>query len=135
MIIMSKFQKRLKKVSGRMENCLVVGQGFGRLQELSEIYKTVFVIDTQRPELKARNIVFRDNFDETSYMTELSAVFFDRASIDFLEKTTTLWTKCNSMVVIEGNDPIERHQSGPLYRAGWECTNLQGLFHVWELKK
>ena len=72
MIIMSKFQKRLKKLSDKTENCLVVGKGFGHLSDFIEIYKTVFVVDNQRPDIKAKNIVYRDNFDETSHMTDIS---------------------------------------------------------------
>lgn len=135
MIIMSKFQKRLKKLSDKTENCLVVGKGFGHLSDFIEIYKTVFVVDNQRPDIKAKNIVYRDNFDETSHMTDISCVFFDLSSLNYLETTCSIWTRCKSLVIIEGNDPIERHLSGPLYQFGWRCSNLQGFFHVWELKK
>ncbi len=134
MIIMSKFRKRLTKISKNLHNCLVVGQGFGYLQELTNIYQTVFVIDSQRPEIKAKNLVFRNNFDDLSHMNEISAVFVDIAATEHLNKITSLWMRCNSMVIIEGDDPIERHLSGPLYQSGWNCTSKQGTFHVWERK-
>ena len=135
MNIMNKFEKRLKKISKNIENCLVVGQGFGHLEELTEIYNTVFVIDKTRPELKVKNLVFRDNFDDTSYMPGISSVFFDLNSISELEKSSPVWLKNKSLVIIEGDSPIERHLSTPLYRAGWQCTSVQGFFHVWEPKK
>lgn len=135
MIIMNKFQKRLKKISKNIENCLVVGQGFTHLDELIDMYGTVFVIDQTRPELKSKNLVFRDNFDDTSYMSGISTVFFDLASINKLEMSSSVWIRCKSFVIIEGDDPIERHFSAPLYRAGWECVSRQGFFHVWESRK
>lgn len=135
MNIMNKFEKRLKKISKNIENCLVVGQGFGHLEELTEIYNTVFVINRTRPELRAKNLVFRDNFDDTSYMSNISSVFFDLDSISKLETSSPVWLKCKSLVIIEGDAPIERHLSGPLYQAGWECTGVQGFFHVWEPRK
>ena len=135
MNIMNKFEKRLKKISKNIENCLVVGQGFGHLEELTEIYNTVFVIDKTRPELKVKNLVFRDNFDDTSYMSGISSVFFDLNSISELEKSSPVWLKNKSLVIIEGDSPIERHLSKPLFHSGWQCTSVQGFFHVWELKK
>ena len=132
---MNKFQKRLKKISNNAENCLVVGQGFGHLKELTELYNTVFVIDQVRPELKAKNLVFRDNFTDTSYMSGVSAVFFDLASVGRLEISSPIWIRCKSFVIIEGDDPIERQFSAPLYRAGWLCTSRQGYFHAWGPKK
>lgn len=132
---MNKFQKRLTKVSKHMQNCLVVGKGFDYLPDLTEIYDTVFVIDNRRPEFKSKNLVFRNNFDDMSYMNEISAIFFDIASIEHLNKLINLWTKCNSLIIVEGDDPLERHLTGSLYQSGWKCTSTQGIFHVWERQK
>lgn len=131
---MSKFQKRIQKLHSNSENCLVIGKSFGFLKEILEIYKTVFVIDDLRPELKSRNLVYRQNLDDLHNLTEITVIFFDLNLIDQLSSIMHLAVKYKSLVVIEGNEPIGRNLSGPLYRHGYQCTGLHGFFHVWELK-
>jgi hypothetical protein len=132
MIIMDKFQKRLSKLSKRLENCLVIGQGFGHLEQLVEIFQTVFVIDDCRPEFKAKNLVYKEQFNDVFSITAITMVFFDLDQVSELEKISEIWYKFKSFVIIEGDTPIGRDKSGQLYRLGYGCTSLQGYFHVWE---
>jgi hypothetical protein len=129
---MNKFQKRLKKLQKHNENALVVGQGFGHLNEILEIYKTVFVINEAHPEIKARNLIYRNNFDDISHMVELTVIIVDLDKVDHLDKLTQLWIRSKSSIVIEGNDPIDRSKSKSLYNTNWQCIDLCGFFHVWE---
>jgi hypothetical protein len=132
---MTKFQKRLRKLHKHPENALVIGQGFGHLHEILEIYKTVFVINNHHPEIKARNLVFRNNFDDLNNLVELSVIIFDLNKVEHLEKLTQSWIRSKSTIVIEGDEPIDRSRSKPLYNTNWQCTNLFGFFHVWEQLK
>lgn len=135
MIIMDKFQKRVSKLSKKLENCLVIGRGFGNLEKMTEIFETVFVIDSQRPEVKARNLVYIEKMDNLSPLVSITAIFFDLDTVSELDKYSEVWFRCRSLVLIEGNDPIGRDKSQSLYRLGYECTSLQEFFHVWEPKK
>jgi hypothetical protein len=132
MIIMDKFQKRICKLSKQLENCLVIGQGFGHLDRLVEIFQTVFVIDDHRPEFKSRNLVYKEKLDDVFSITGITAVFFDLDKVSELERASKIWNKYKSFVIIEGDTPIGRDKSGSLYRLGYRCTSLQGYFHVWE---
>jgi hypothetical protein len=129
---MNKFQKRLRKLQKHTENALVVGQGFGHLNEILEIYKTVFVINETHPGIKARNLIYRDNFNDINHMVELTVIIFDLEKVEHLDKLTQLWIRSKSLVIIEGNDPIDRSKSKSLYNTIWQCIELCGLFHVWE---
>jgi len=129
---MNKFQKRLRKLQKHTENALVVGQGFGHLNEILEIYKTVFVINETHPGIKARNLIYRDNFNDINHMVELTVIIFDLEKVEHLDKLTQLWIRSKSLVIIEGNDPIDRSKSKSLYNTNWQCIDLCGLFHVWE---
>ncbi len=132
MIIMTKFQKRIKKLYKHPENCLIVGEGFGFLNEIIEIYKTVFVVSDRKPNLKSKNLVYREEFDDLSNLVEITAVFLDLSLLDKLETVMHIASRNKSFVIIEGNDPIGRDKSGPLYKTGYQCTGLYGSFHVWE---
>lgn len=132
---MSKFEKRLRKTAGPTENVLVVGNAFGHLEHLLSIYKTVFVIGEKAPPIKARNLVYKNNFDNLNNISEVGVIFFDLGTLNQLENLKDFWSRHNSSVLIEGNEPIERDLSKPLYDTGWGCTDLQGFYHVWKKLK
>ncbi len=132
---MTKFQKRLGKVGKYFNHAVVVGQGFGNLDELLEIFRTVFIINGYKTGKKAKNLIYRENFEDLDHINNINFVFFDLSEIQHLEKLKDCWVRNDSLVIIEGNDPIEREFSNPLYKTRWGCTSLQGTFHVWERLK
>ena len=129
---MAKFAKRLRKLSGYTENALVVGKAFGNLDQLLKIYTNVFVIDGEPPFSKARNLIYKENFDDLNALIQVGAIFIDLDKIDKLEILEDFWQRHRSTVFIEGNECILRHLSKPLFKTGWQCTSLQGIYHVWE---
>ena len=134
-MIMNKFQKRLHKLDNTQGNAVVIGGAFGNLETILGIYATVFVIDENSPTVKAKNLVYRENFDYLNAITEVSAIFFDLNRLDQFEMVKEFWQRNKSKVIVEGDEPIGREFSKPLYDTGWGCTSKQGLFHVWEKLK
>jgi hypothetical protein len=134
-MIMNKFQKRLRKLDKNQINAIVIGTAFGNLENILEIYNTVFVINENFPTVKAKNLVYREDFHNLNAITEVSAIFFDLSRLDRFEMVKDFWQRNNSKVIIEGDEPISREFSKSLYDTGWGCTSKQGLFHVWEKLK
>jgi hypothetical protein len=134
-MIMNKFQKRLRKLDKNQINAVVIGTAFGNLENILEIYNTVFVINENLPTVKAKNLVYREDFHNLNAITEVSAIFFDLNQLDRFEMVKDFWQRNNSKVIIEGDEPIGREFSKPLYDTGWGCTSKQGLFHIWEKLK
>jgi hypothetical protein len=131
-MIMNKLQKRLYKLDKNQVNALVLGAAFGNLENILGIYKTVFVIDENVPTAKAKNLIYKENFNYLNTITEVSAIFVDLDRLDRFEAVRDFWQRNNSKIIIEGNEPIGREFSKPLYDTGWRCTSTQGHFHVWE---
>ena len=134
-MIMNKFQKRLSKLDKNQVNAVVIGRAFGNLENILKIYNTVFVIDENFPAVKAKNLVYKENFDNLNAITEVSAIFFDLNQLNQFEMVKDFWQRNNSKIIIEGDEPISREFSKPLYDTGWGCTSKQGLFHIWEKLK
>lgn len=129
---MNKFQKRLRKLSKNTNSALVIGTAFGQLEQLLDVYSTIFVVNEDGTELKAKNLIYRQSIERLDSIVNVGAVFFDIEHISKLESLQTFWKKNNSLIFIEGGDPLPRNLSKPLYDSGWGCTSLQGIFHVWE---
>ena len=129
---MNKFKKRLSKLSKNTNSALVIGTAFGQLEQLLDVYSTIFVVNEDGTELKAKNLIYRQSIERLDSIVNVGAVFFDIKHICKLESLQTFWKKNNSLIFIEGGDPLPRDLSKPLYDSGWRCTSLQGEFHVWE---
>ena len=129
---MTKFQKRLSKLTKNKTSALVIGTAFGQLTQLLDLYSTIFIVNENATELKAKNLIYRQSIERLDNIVNVGAVFFDITHISKLESLQTFWKKNNSLIFIEGGDPLPRDLSKPLYDSGWRCTSLQGEFHVWE---
>ncbi len=132
---MAKFAKRLKKLSGYIENALVVGKAFGYLDQLLEICTNVFVIDEHPPEIKARNLIYKENFNDLNTLAQIGVIFIDLNQVNHLDKLEEFWQRHKSTVFVEGNEVIPRNLSKPFYRSSWGCTSVHGIYHVWEKMK
>lgn len=130
---MSKFEKRLRKSSTSVDTAIVIGTAFGHLGEILSIYKTVFVISPSPPDLKSKNLIYRENFNNLEQLGNISTIFVDKSQIHYLSLITPLGSRNRASVLVEGNEPIGRDLSGPLYASGYRCTDLQGLYHVWKI--
>jgi hypothetical protein len=131
MIIMTKFIKRLTKLSDQLDTVLVVGSGLGELQALTEVFNTVFIIAPTPPEIKSKNIVYRENFNELNQLEGINVIIIDLDHIYFLDKLLSLILRWRPYILIEGNRVIERKLSAPLYQHNYRATDQQGFYHVW----
>jgi hypothetical protein len=129
---MNKYQKRLRKISRNTTHALVLGSAFGILDQILEIYDTVFVVSESPPAIKAKNLVYKENFVKLDHLQDMSSIFVDINQLDHLDKIEIIWRKHNSKLFVEGNDRVENDKVKILYNSGWACTSLQGIFHVWE---
>lgn len=128
---MSKFEKRLKKTLGNTSNALVLGTGFGELPRIVSIFKNVFVINNTPPEIKAKNLIYRLNFDDLSPMADISSIFVDRCNVEYLSRISTMLERFRPTVIIEGNDVIDHKLCPSLYNHMYRATEQQGIFHIW----
>ena len=129
---MTKFQKRLLKLSRNNAHALVLGSAFGILDQVVEIYDTVFVVSADQPPVRAKNLVYKETFVKLDHIQNITSIFIDHNELCNLDKVEALWKKHNSIIFVEGGVRIDNAIAKPLYDSGWACTSLQGIFHVWE---
>jgi hypothetical protein len=129
---MTKFQKRLHKLSRNNAHALVLGSAFGILDQVVEIYDTVFVVSADQPAVRAKNLVYKETFVKLDHIQNIASIYIDHTELCNLDKVEALWKKHNSIIFVEGGVRIDNAIAKPLYDSGWACTSLQGIFHVWE---
>ena len=132
---MNKFRKKLSKVGKELENAVVVGTGFGYLEEIVDIFKTVFVISEEKPKERGRNLVYRETFGDLTQLANISIIFVDRNQLSHLGSIVPVWNRYKSLVIIEGREVIGRDKSLLLYQNGFEAIDQQKSYHVWKMKQ
>jgi acetolactate synthase small subunit len=129
---MNKFKKRIEKLIKHPKNAIVIGNGFGQLAELAEVFSTLFVFSWGTSNLKRKNIVTRENFSGLNQLSDVCAIIIDLDQIHHLSSMSEIWQRHKVLVLIEGNAPIERDLSQSLYAAHFKCIDQHGFYHVWK---
>lgn len=132
MIIMDKFKKRIWKLIKHPKNAIVIGNGFGKLNELAEVFSTLFVFSWGEVSLKRKNIVSRENFLDLNQLSDVCAIIIDLNQIHHLSSMTEIWHRHQVYVLIEGDAPIGRELSQSLYASHFKCIDQHGFYHVWK---
>ena len=134
MIPMDKFKKRLLKLSKHPQNALVIGNGFGRLNDVLDIFETVFIFSNDTIGIRAKNLIPKESINSILNAVNVTAILIDLEYLPLLEKTLPIWHRWHSLILIEGNNPIGRDKSQALYKNHYGCVELHGIYHVWKFQ-
>lgn len=131
--MMSKFRKRISKSDFSGGNAVVISTGFGHLDDLLDIYDTIFIIG-KKPEVKHRNLIYRE---ERRYdvIYDISAIFLDLNMLHELEFLPSVMNKWKPAICVEGNEVIGRDKSQLLYKYHYRAVEQSGIYHVWKRKQ
>lgn len=132
---MSKAEKRLRKTLGSVQNALIIGLGFGLLNDTLKIFKSVFVINDIKTNIKSRNLIYRENFKDLSMISDISVVFVDRNNVHAIENIEPILYRHRPLILVEGDEVITREFSSPLYKANYRAVEKCGFYHIWKYKE
>lgn len=132
---MSKFQKRLSKTLSNNSNAIVVGNGFGFLKEILNVFHTVFVINDNRPEIRSKNLVYVTDFKFLPQSIDVSAIIVDRDKVNKIGNLAGIMNRCPCKILIEGEEVIPRDSSQYFYSNGYRAVEQNGNFHSWKRVK
>lgn len=131
---MSKCITTVKKSLAPLENAVVVGTGFGYLEEIVDVFKSVFVIADEPPNFRRKNLIYRQNFENMNSIIEISHIFIDRSQVSSLDKMSNIWIRLKPWILIEGDDVIERHEATSLWETEYIPVDRCHWYHVWKRK-
>lgn len=129
---MTKFEKKIKNILPEPKNSLVVGTGFGHLDQFLDIFKTVFVISKFSLDRKARNLVYRSNINSLAAITNIDLISIDLDHVEYLNTIQHVWYKHRSVIIVEGREVIGRHLTSSLYQSNYRAVAQDKKFHIWK---
>lgn len=128
---MSKLVKKIMKLSGikQPRNALVLGSGFGFLEELLDSFKTVFVIPAGK-EIAARrhNLVTRETTEMLYELPNIDAIIVDQDQIPRILELKPTWAKSTPVLVVEGPAFINR----TLNKDRLAVVLIEKQYHIWK---
>jgi hypothetical protein len=130
---MNKFQKRLSKNMKKSPiHCVVVGNGFGHIDDFLELFNTVFLLESTL-DMKAINLISREETQGVFNLSDVGAVFLDYDKKHMIDSLSPLLSKQNPDVFIEKDDVIEREYSKVLYQLRYRAIAQLGGYHQWSV--
>jgi len=130
---MNKFQKRIaKNIKKSPIHCVVVGNGFGHIEDFLGLFDTVFLLESTLT-IKAKNLIQREEISGVFNLRDVGGIFLDRDRQHVIDHLSPLLSKFNPDVFIEGNDVIERQYSKVLYQLKYRAVAQLGECHQWSV--
>lgn len=132
---MSKLVKRITKSFKRPRNVLVVGTGFGYLEELCNNFASVFIITPSNNDFKKRNLIYREDFEGIEFVPDLDVIFIDKNQEKNVEKLRPILLRYHPVIFVEGSVLFDRPQYKFLQQFNYSVTDLFGSYHIWKYTK
>ena len=132
---MTKFSKRIKKINRRARNLLVIGTAFGNLEELLDSFDTVFVVISNPPIIKKRNLIYRENYNDIHTLTDVDIIIVDFDHNNFIPELTQVWRRTNPAIVVQGPDLISKDIQKMLKSDHYNIVEVVYGYYLWKNKK
>ena len=132
---MSKFIKRLRKSgTGNLTNVIVVGTAFGNLSTLLEICNNVFSLNSVDSGVRSRNLIYRENFNDTQLYPEIQAVFVDRKHIYELVHVKQILVRYAPSILIDGENFISKEERQLIGSIGYNVIDISKGIQTWKIQ-
>ena len=99
---MHKFIKRITKSKKNIRNILVIGTGWEKLPLLCDGFASVFIISTGLQDLRRKNLIYKESFDQIETLPDIDAIVMDRDQDIHVSKLLPLLNKYQSVILVQG---------------------------------
>lgn len=129
---MSKFHKRVKKLSSNTEFCLVLRSGLESIEDFSEIFSCVFVYKDADPVYKAKNVVYQESFEELERMPHFDFVFTDEEGLKNLSFVQSLLRIQQPVLMVKAELYIDKIFSNILKECRYDLVDFVKGYQTWK---
>jgi hypothetical protein len=127
---MTKLSKKIRKSNKHLRNAIVLGNAFGHLEDLTEIFSTIFVFPPN-DDFKKRNIIYVENIENLLVFPDIDVIFIDLDFTDSIIKLISVWRKDHSTFFIEGTESVGVDIKNALRTDRYVCKEVAKHHQVW----
>lgn len=128
---MSKFGKKVLSANINHRACLVLGSGFGLMDDIVENFPSVFIINDGDRSLRGRNIIYRRDFSDINSLNDIDFIFFDFNQSGNLKNVQPLLTRFRPVLFVEGTTPWSVDDYKYLRSYGYFLVEYFKNMHKW----
>jgi hypothetical protein len=128
---MSKFSKRIKKISKRPKNAFILGNGVGDLDDILEVFYSAFTVGDLINGQRRKNLIYLERIESIAEISEIDMLFIDRNNIDLIPKLAVMYKRCQPLIFIEGDVNIPNDLAKILVNDGYRVTDIEKRYHIW----
>lgn len=132
---MSKIVKRIKKTFKNPRNVLIVGTGFGFLDELCNHFANVFIISTLSEPIRRKNLIYKEDFEGIEFVPDLDVIFIDKNQECNVEKLRPILARYHPVLFVEGDELFGRTEYKFLKGYNFSVVERFGIYHIWKYDK
>jgi hypothetical protein len=132
---MSKLVKRIRKYFKNPRNVLIIGTGFGFLNELCDHFDSIFIISTLEEPIRRKNLIYRQSFEGIEFVPDIDVIFIDRNQNLNVENLRPVITRYHPVIFVEGDELFEKAQYKFLKNYGFSVVERRGYYHIWNFEK
>jgi hypothetical protein len=127
---MTKFNKKLRKITLKNPRYAVsLGSAFGHLDEITDLFRTVFVLDYNDDNLKKRNIVYMESFKYLTTIPDVDVIFVDEDKRNRIQELQPIWRRYNSFLIVQGEPFADKFLRNERYK----IIVVEKKYHVWKI--
>jgi hypothetical protein len=129
---MSKFTKRILKNIKKPKNALVFGQGLDRMQEISDIFQTLFIIEAKEKFFLGRNVIYRENIENIETLPDIDYIFIDKDKLDYVFSLHVVIRRWSPFILTEGIEEWTSEHTKFLRNKRYRAIDYTKEFYVWK---
>lgn len=129
---MSKFTKRILKTIKKPKNALVFGQGLNRMEEISEIFDTIFIVEAKDKFFRGRNIIYREKIEDIESLPDIDYVFIDKDCLDYVFSLHVVIRRWCPFILTEGIEEWTKEHTKFLRNKQYRAVDYTKEFYVWK---
>ncbi len=129
---MSKFLKRIDPIVTKYETAVVLGRNFVNIPDLLEGFKTVFVYDTQRPDIKSRNLIPKLDFTDIKTLPEFNLLVVDEPCLWEIGNFTPIASLNRAGIILIHSDPIGKKILKHLWQYNYKSLGNHKSINFWK---
>jgi hypothetical protein len=131
---MSKFSKRLRKISKKPRNAFILGQGVGEIDDILEVFSSVFVVGDFSQGLRRKNLIYLEKIENINDIPNVDMVFLDRNSFEKIKDLRAMYKRCHPLIFVEGDINLQRDLVKFLVDDGYLVSDIEKRYHIWKVR-
>ena len=130
---MTDINKTIRKIAGNQKNALALYVDEEFIAGAAENFNTVFVYSNSQV-VRARNIVYRENFNDMSVLSEIGVVLFAGENLSSLKYLKDLLSKTRAAIILFSPELMDAEHAKLLKNYRYQIVDIRKKFQVWTFK-